>query len=258
MLLTLDSSLAAGYHSRSQVARRVSEAWGLHNLYCSACDSDHLTQSPNNTPAIDYICPQCKQSYQLKCSSKWSEHKILDAGYEAMMKSVRSDTTPNLLVMQYSANWEVSNLLLVPAFFFSVSSVEKRKPLSPTARRAGYVGCNILLSAIAPEGKLRLVSDGDIINADLVRQQYQQVRPISQIGASSRGWTLDVLTIVSQFGRNPFELSEVYGFESHFALLHPNNTRIREKIRQQLQVLRDLNLVRFLERGKYVMVSQAA
>jgi len=175
-----------------------------------------------------------------------------------MMKSVRSDTTPNLLVMQYSANWEVSNLLLVPAFFFSISSVEKRKPLSPTARRAGYVGCNILLSAIAPEGKLRLVSDGNIINTDLVRHQYQQVRPIAQISAASRGWTLDVLTVISQFGSRPFELSEVYGFESHFALLHPNNTRIREKIRQQLQVLRDLNFVRFLKRGKYEMVSKAA
>jgi type II restriction enzyme len=258
LLLTLDSSFASGYKSRSQVARRVSEEWGLHNLYCSACDSDRLTQSPNNTPAIDYFCPQCSQSYQLKCNSKWSEHKILDAGYEAMMRAVQSDTTPNLLVMQYSANWEVRNLLLVPAFFFSASSVEKRKPLSPTAKRAGYVGCNILLSAIAPEGKLRLVSDGSVINPDLVRRQYQQIRPISQIGVASRGWTLDVLTAISQFENRPFELSEVYGFEAHFAQLHPRNTRIREKIRQQLQVLRDLNLVRFLERGKYVMVSQKA
>lgn len=256
MLLTLDSSLAAGYSSRSQVARRISEEWGLHNLYCSACDSDRLTQSPNNTPAIDYVCPQCSQSYQLKCSTKWSEHKILDAGYEAMMKAVKSDTTPNLLVMQYSANWEVSNLLLVPAFFFSASSVEKRKPLSPTARRPGYVGCNILLSAIAPEGKLRLISEGSIIDADFVRQQYQQVRPISHIGAASRGWTLDVLTVISRFSSRPFELNEVYGFEGHFAQLHPKNTRIREKIRQQLQVLRDLNLVQFLGRGKYMMVSQ--
>ena len=258
MLLTLISSIAAGYKSRSQVARRVSEEWGLQNLYCTACDSDRLTQSPNNTPAIDYVCPRCNQSYQLKCSLKWSEHKILDAGYEAMMKSVRSDTTPNLLVMQYSANWKVNNLLLVPAFFFSASSVEKREPLSPTARRAGYVGCNILLSAIAPEGKLRLVTEGSVINAGLIRQQYQQVRPISQIGAASRGWTLDVLSIISRFGGNPFELSEVYGFEAHFASLHPKNTHIREKIRQQLQVLRDLNLLRFLGRGKYVIVSQNA
>ena len=158
MLLTLDSSLAAGYKSQSQVARRVSEQWGLHNLYCSACDSNYLTQSPNNTPAIDFVCPQCQQSYQLKSSSRWNEQKVIDAGYEAMIKAVRSDATPNLLVMQYSADWKVNNLLLVPSFFFSTSAIEKRKPLGPNARRASYVGCNIILSAIAPEGKLRLVN----------------------------------------------------------------------------------------------------
>ena len=104
MLLALDSSLALGYKSQSQVARRVSEHWGLQNLYCSACDSDSLAQSPNNTPAIDFVCPRCQQTYQLKSSSKWNEQKVMDAGYEAMMKAVLSDATPNLLVMQYSAD----------------------------------------------------------------------------------------------------------------------------------------------------------
>jgi len=96
LLLTLDSSLATGYKSLSQVARRVSEHWGLHNLYCSACDSDHLTPSPNNTPAIDFVCPQCGQNYQLKSRATWSERKVADADYEKMMAAVLSDMTPNL------------------------------------------------------------------------------------------------------------------------------------------------------------------
>lgn len=254
MLLTLDSSLAAGYKSQSQVARRVSEQWGLHNLYCSACDSNHLTQSPNNTPAIDFICPLCEQSYQLKSSSKWNEQKVMDAGYAAMIKAVQSDAVPNLLVMQYSADWQVNNLLLVPSFFFSSSAIEKRKPLGPNARRAGWVGCNILLDAIAPEGKLRLVTDGLVSPAYDVRQQYQQIRPLSQIRVTRRGWTLDVLNVVSQFGSRPFNLSEVYSFESHFAALHPENHNVQAKIRQQLQELRDLGLLAFLSAGKYTLI----
>jgi len=257
LLLTLDPSLATGYKSLSQVARRVTEQWGLQNLYCSACDSDRLTQSPNNTPAIDFVCPRCFRGYQLKSSSQWNEQKVLDAGYEAMMKAVQSDATPNLLVMQYSATWRVSNLLLVPSFFFSPSAIEKRRPLGPNARRAGYVGCNILLSAIAPEGKLRLISGGVPANAASVRQQYQQVRPLSQLPVESRGWTLDVLSVVSQFGSRPFELSEVYNFESHFAALHPENHRVRPKIRQQLQVLRDLGLLRFLTPGRYELTGKS-
>lgn len=182
----------------------------------------------------------------------------MDAGYEAMMKAVQSDAVPNLLVMQYSENWQVSNLLLVPSFFFSPSSIEKRNPLSPTARRAGWIGCNILLSAIAPEGKLRLVSHGTPVDSATVRKQYQQVRPLSQLNVTSRGWTLEVLNVVSKFGSRPFQLGEVYDFEAHFAALHPDNHRVREKIRQQLQILRDLNLLRFLGRGKYVLIDDAS
>ena len=209
-------------------------------------------------PAIDFVCPHCHQNYQLKSRATWSERKVLDAGYEAMMTAVQSDAAPNLLVMQYSPTWKVSNLLLVPHFFFTPSAIEKRRPLSLKARRAGYVGCNILLSAIAPEGKLRIVSNGTLTDAVTVRQQYQQVRPLSQLNIESRGWTLDVLNAVSSFGQKPFELAEVYGFEAHLADLHPDNYHVRDKIRQQLQVLRDLGLMRFLGRGRYVLVQTAS
>lgn len=258
MLLTLDTSIAANYNSKSQIARRVTEKWGEDNLYCSACDSNRLAQSPNNTPAIDFVCPQCQETYQLKSRATWSERKVADADYQKMIDAVSSDATPNLLVMQYSPTWQVSKLLLVPSFFFSSSSIEKRNPLGPTARRAGWVGCNILLSAIAPEGKLRLVHDGTPAAATTVRQQYQALRPLSQINVSSRGWTLDVLNVVSQFRNRAFELSEVYAYEAHFSALHPDNHRIREKIRQQLQVLRDLNLLQFLGQGTYLFIGNAS
>ncbi len=259
MLLTLNSNLAADYKSQSQITRLVSEEWGKHNLYCSACDSDHLTQSPNNTPAIDFVCPRCQQSYQLKSGRKWSEHKVIDAGYQAMIKAVNSDKVPNLLVMQYSSIWQVNNLLLVPSFFFSPSSIEKRNPLSPNSRRPGYVGCSILLSAIAPEGKLRLVSNGITADVTSIRRQYQQIRPLSQLNVETRGWTLDVLNIVSQFGTRPFTLNEVYAYEAHLAILHPENYNIRPKIRQQLQELRKLGLLRFLKPpGRYMLIDKSS
>lgn len=175
-----------------------------------------------------------------------------------MMEAVLSDATPNLFVMQYSTNWYVKRLLLIPAFFFAPSAVEKRAPLGPNAKRAGWIGCNILLSAIAPEGKLRLVHEGAPTPATTVRQQYQQLRPLSQINVSSRGWTLDMLNVVSQFRNRAFELSEVYAYEAHFSALHPDNHRIREKIRQQLQVLRDLNLLQFLGQGRYLLIDNAS
>ena len=182
----------------------------------------------------------------------------MDAGYKAMMEAVQGDMAPNLLVLQYSTTWQVNNLLLVPSFFFSASSIEKRNPLGPNARRAGWVGCNILLSAIAPEGKLHLVSNGTPTPAATIRQQYQQLRPLSQLSVTKRGWTLDVLNVVSQFKNRSFALDEVYQYEAHFAALHPDNHRVRDKIRQQLQVLRDLNLLQFLGQGEYLLTDDSS
>ncbi len=48
-----------------------------------------------------------------------------------------------------------------------------------------------------------------------------------------------------------FTLQDVYAFAAHLQKLHPANRHVLDKIRQQLQVLRDLGLVEFLGRGRY-------
>jgi type II restriction enzyme len=171
-----------------------------------------------------------------------------------MIAAIRTGLTPNLIVMQYSSDWKVRNLLLVPSFFLTESAIEKRPPLSPAARRAGWVGCNILLRAIANDGKLRLVRDSITTPPELVRRQYERVRDLGQIPPEVRGWTLDVLRTVRNLNRGSFTLAEVYESESELATLHPENQNVRAKIRQQLQVLRDLRLIRFDGRGCYSML----
>jgi type II restriction enzyme len=52
-------------------------------------------------------------------------------------------------------------------------------------------------------------------------------------------------------GKPEFSLSEVYLKENQLAALHPENHFVRDKIRQQLQVLRDLGLLEFLGAGEY-------
>ena len=51
--------------------------------------------------------------------------------------------------------------------------------------------------------------------------------------------------------RPEFDLAEVYKSEEKLAKLHPANRHVRDKIRQQLQVLRDLGILEFLGRGEY-------
>jgi type II restriction enzyme len=48
-----------------------------------------------------------------------------------------------------------------------------------------------------------------------------------------------------------FTLVDVYERADDLAKLHPKNAHVRDKIRQQLQVLRDLGLLEFLGTGSY-------
>jgi type II restriction enzyme len=51
-----------------------------------------------------------------------------------------------------------------------------------------------------------------------------------------------------------FTLADVYGHVDSLAKLHPHNRHVRDKIRQQLQVLRDLGLLQFLGGGSYRLI----
>ena len=170
-----------------------------------------------------------------------------------MLRAIRADRTPNLLLLQYSNTWAVQNLLLVPRMFFTESVIEKRKPLGPSARRAGWVGCNILLGEIPPDGKIPMISAGVPARKQLVREEFSRVKQLALLPPPVRGWTLDVLQAVRQLGKTKFSLQELYAFEARLKALHPKNQNVRPKIRQQLQVLRDLGLLRFGAKGNYYL-----
>lgn len=74
---------------------------------------------------------------------------------------------------------------------------------------------------------------------------------IDTIAESLSGWRLDIFNIVSNIQTNVFELDRVYASKHHLQELHPENRNIEAKIRQQLQELRDLGLIEFIDRGVY-------
>lgn len=250
MNLAMDIRQAEGFKSQAQIARVVSEAWGRTNLYCPACSSDTLIGAPNNTKVFDFSCPRCVARFQLKSSKRPSEHRIADAGYDAMMSAITTNNNPNLFVLRYGDNWAVQHLYVIPSFFLSASAIQKRKPLAPTARRAGWVGCNILLSNIPSAGRIGIVVDGHAVAQAEVRKKYERARPFATIDAEVRGWTLDLFRIIDELPRE-FKLGDVYDHEGRLAALHPRNMNIRPKIRQQLQVLRDMGMLKFQGRGIY-------
>lgn len=64
-------------------------------------------------------------------------------------------------------------------------------------------------------------------------------------------WTKDVLDCIDHIPKTKFTLKDVYKFVPELSIKHPNNHTIEAKIRQELQYLRDLGYIEFLERGNY-------
>jgi type II restriction enzyme len=242
----------APYDAETQRARFWTETWAEQNLYCPACGADRLKSKPHNSPAADFECASCTEEYELKSSRGVVKNKIVDGAYHSLIGRLQSSTNPSLAILRYDREaLAVRDLTIVPKHFFTTSVIEARKPLGPTARRAGWIGCNILLSRIPQIGLIQLIRDGSIIDRSSVLDSWKRTAFLAKLGPESRGWLLEVLTCVLELGRSEFEIGDVYLFEDRLAALYPANANIRPKIRQQLQVLRDGGLLTFLGRGRY-------
>jgi len=252
MDLRMPSEGLEHYKSASQRARVSSEAWATRELYCPCCTSNHLDPLARNTPVFDFRCSSCDSGFQLKSGASAFRHSLTDGAYSQMRSAIAKGAAPNLFLLHYQPDaLAVSTLTFIPDFAFTLSALERRAPLAATARRAGWVGCNILLDRIPADARIFLIRDKKATLPQNVRKAYKRLKPLASLKAEKRGWTLDVLNVVRSLNKSEFTLSEAYAFDVSLAALHPNNAHIRAKIRQQLQVLRDLGLLNFLGDGCY-------
>lgn len=74
---------------------------------------------------------------------------------------------------------------------------------------------------------------------------------IESIQKNLSGWVKDVFNVLHGIESDVFKLQDVYKYENKLKSLHPRNQYVQDKIRQQLQVLRDLGLLQFVDRGVY-------
>ena len=90
-----------------------------------------------------------------------------------------------------------------------------------------------------------------IINRDLVLDKWKETEFLKNVNQKSRGWLIDILNCVDLIPSRNFKLEDVYKFETELKLKYPNNNFVKDKIRQQLQVLRDKGVIEFVSRGIY-------
>ena len=178
--------------------------------------------------------------------------KVNDGAYKTMIERINSINNPNFFFMHYNkSNYRVENLIMVPKYFFSLDIIEKRKTLLNTARRAGWTGCNILLNRIPDEGRIYIVQNEKEIPIEKIITKVHRTEFLRGSKLDARGWTLDVLNCVNMIENKDFTLDQIYRFEELLAEKHPDNHHVKDKIRQQLQMLRDNGIIEFTGRGHY-------
>nr|WP_313973303.1 DpnI domain-containing protein [uncultured Psychrobacter sp.] len=250
MNLNFNQSLAKNYKSPSQIIRVLSEDWVAKQSYCPSCNAEPLLEFANNQPVADFYCAHCSEEYELKSKKAKLSHIINDGAYDTMIERINSEDNPSFFFLTYSPEYRVNNFLIIPKQFFKSDMIIKRKPLSVSAKRAGWVGCNIDLRKVPESGKVFLVKDQRVIPRDDVTEQFQKTLFLRKQTIASRGWTLDVWQCIDRLDAN-FSLNQVYAFADLLKLKHPENNHIKDKIRQQLQVLRDRGIIEFIGRGHY-------
>jgi type II restriction enzyme len=253
--LNFNTELAAGYKSNSQIARVLTEHWVKSNSYCPCCGTKPIQSFENNKPVADFHCHQCAEQFELKSKSGKLSNTIADGAYETMIERISANNNPNFFFLTYSKNWSVENFLIIPKQFFTPEIIIKRKALSSTAKRAGWVGCNINISNIAEAGKVFLIKNSNIIDQNKVSFAFNQTLFLREKNIDAKGWILDIMRCVDHLKNSSFTLEEMYTFENSLKLKYPNNNFIKDKIRQQLQLLRDKGLIEFIGRGKYKKIA---
>lgn len=243
---------AVPYESASQSARVFTEQWAVSYLFCPSCGDIPLGRHPNNSPVADLFCRTCGEDYELKAKKGRHGPTVPDGAYATMCARLESSTNPNLVLMNYDlARYRVTDLFFVPKQFFVRSIIRERRPLAPTARRAGWVGCNILISEVPESGKVFVVRESERMPKADILKQWDRIKFLRDQSATARGWLIDVLKCVEDVASPNFTLNDVYDHEARLQAIYPGNNNVRPKIRQQLQVLRDKGLLEFKGRGRY-------
>ncbi len=253
MDLVFDTTLSAGYENKAQVARVLTESWAGKNIFCPNCGNS-LAGYENNRPIADFYCLSCSEEYELKSKSGKSLGKtVADGSYKTMIQKIKNKTNPSFFFLNYKKqSYQVVNFLAVPSFMFMPNMIVPRNKGIPN--RQNYIMCNIDISSIPNSGKIFFVKNGQVEPKNKILDEWNKTLFLRDSKTEQKSWLIDIMMCIDKLDKKEFSLQEFYTFVPYLKTKHPNNNFIKDKIRQQLQVLRDKRFLKFTARGKYEVI----
>lgn len=240
------------YKSLSQIAKDLTETWVAKNSYCPNCGQKQIERFAAGRPVADFFCRNCDEQFELKSKASAFSKKVTDGAFATMIQRLRAADNPNFLFLSYLRQPpQVRDYFVVPKHFFVPEIIIKRNPSTVKGRAKPWIGCDINLGKVPESGKVFVVKGGREVSKKEVLGKWKRTLFLKDEAPQKKGWTLDVMRCVESIRKDSFSLDDVYSFEKALSKLHPENKHVHEKIRQQLQILRDHHYLVFEGRGKY-------
>lgn len=145
------------WKSESRIIGEACEDYVKNKMKCIRCNNNNFEKYKKNEKSKDLICVSCNQKYQIK--SKSATHKKVDnikskkkfktigGDYSTTLNNI-NDKIDYLIILYEKQSYTILNILYITNENINSNCIIPRKPLSSTAKRAGWQGCNILFDNI--------------------------------------------------------------------------------------------------------------
>ena len=103
------------------------------------------------------ICKNCNQKYQIKAKSATQKEinnitttktfKTIGGEYSTTINNI-NENIDYLIILYEKHSYKIKSILYIKSDNININCIMPRKPLSLTAKRAGWQGCNLLFNNI--------------------------------------------------------------------------------------------------------------
>ena len=145
------------WKSESRIVGEACEYYIKNNVNCVRCCSNNFEKCKTNEQSKDLICINCHQKFQIKAKSatqKKVNHiknkntfKTIGGEYLTTLKNINEEID-YLIVLYEKKSYKIINILYIKHENIKPDCIIPRTPLSITAKRAGWQGCNIIFNHI--------------------------------------------------------------------------------------------------------------
>ncbi len=155
--LVLQVRQTNNWKSESRVVGEACEYYVKNKIKCVRCDTNNFEKCKINEKSKDLVCMSCNQKYQIKAKSATRKQvnnirckqqvKTIGGDYSTTLHNL-SEQIDYLIILYEKQSYEILDILYIRSENVNSDCIIPRKPLSSTAKRAGWQGCNILFGNI--------------------------------------------------------------------------------------------------------------